>query len=111
MRREPTPAEEVLWDKLRRNRMNVKFRRQHPIGSYIPDFYCFAGRLAIELDGSQHGSEGAVEYDEARSDFLAAIGNRVLRFSNDQVLDNADAVLARIYEALEESRSARELSP
>src|SRR4051812_7192852 len=100
MRRQPTPAEALLWDKLRRNRANVKFRRQHPIGNYIPDLYCRSAKLAIELDGSYHDGDGQREYEDARTLFLEAGGSRVLRFSNDEVLNQTDAVLARIYEAL-----------
>jgi very-short-patch-repair endonuclease len=78
----------------------VKFRRQYPIGNYIPDFYCRTARLAIELDGAYHDSEDQREYDDARTLFLEAIGSRVLRFTNTEVLEQTDDVLAQINEML-----------
>ena len=68
---------------------------------YILDLYCIKAKLAIEVDGSQHALPDNVEYDEARTAFLNGAGIRVLRFSNSEALLNTDAVLARIYEALD----------
>ena len=80
----------IKRDKLRRNRAHVKFRRQQPIASYIPDFYCYAARLAIELDGLHHDHPDQREYDDARTLFLESTGARVLRFSNEEVLHQTD---------------------
>ncbi len=73
-----------------------KFRRQWPIGSYIVDFACLSRKLLIELDGGQHAE--AIVYDEARTKFLEAKGYRVIRFWNNEMLLETEAVLQRIYE-------------
>lgn len=79
--------------------MDVRFRRQHPIGRFITDFCCITHRLIIELDGVVHREQ--VEYDQERSTYLEAEGYTVLRFSNRQVLHERDAVLALIRASLE----------
>ena len=73
-----------------------KFRRQWPIGTYIVDFICLARQLVIELDGGQHAE--AITYDEIRTRFLEAKGFRVIRFWNNDLLAEPEAVLQRIYE-------------
>ena len=79
LRREQTPAEQILWRHLRGKRMcNVKFRRQHPIGPYFVDFCSIERNLILEVDGGQHAEQPAD--DEARSSFLRSHGYRVLRF-------------------------------
>ena len=101
MRREPTIAEALLWQRLRAHRFaGFKFKRQQPIGRYIVDFVCFAKHVVIEVDGSQHGE--AAGYDEQRSKWLASQGFVVLRFWNDEVLAKADLVLDAIWDALQE---------
>ena len=95
LRREQTPAEQVLWRHLRTKRMgNVKFRRQHPIGPYFVDLCSIQRKLIVEIDGGQHADQSAE--DEVRSSFLNSYGYRVLRFWNNQVLENTDEVLAEI---------------
>ena len=95
LRRDQTPAEQVLWRHLRTKRMcNVKFRRQHSIGPYFVDFCSIQRKLIIEIDGGQHADRPAE--DEVRSSFLKSYGYRVLRFWNKQVLENTDEVLAEI---------------
>ena len=94
-----TDAERRLWSKLRLRQLEgARFRRQHPIGPYIVDFICLEQKLVIELDGGQHAD--AVEYDEARTAWLAASGYHVLRFWNNEVLRNIAGVLEAILEAL-----------
>ena len=97
----------MLWSALRDGRMGVSFRRQHPIGSYYPDFYCAAARLVIELDGEQHGSDKAVAYDNARTRFLHSKGLRVLRIANWQLKEDFDAVCDGIYRAIQETPTRR----
>jgi very-short-patch-repair endonuclease len=98
LRRPQTPAEQTLWRLLRDRRMGeLKFRRQHPIGPFIADFCCAAARLVIELDGDSHASQG--EYDQARSDWLQAQGYRVIRFTNQEVSRDKEAVLQAILDA------------
>lgn len=99
MRREQTPAEQILWRHLRGKRMcNVKFRRQHPIGPYFVDFCSLQHRLVVEVDGTQH-AEQSVE-DGARTSFLQTQGYRVLRFWNHRVLTNTSEVINEIENAL-----------
>ena len=99
MRHGMTDAEALLWKLLRNRRIaNAKFRRQHPIGRYILDFYCDEKRIAIELDGGQHAE--TVEYDCHRDDWLRAQGIQVIRFWNNQVLMETESVLESIYLAL-----------
>jgi len=95
LRREQTPAEQILWRHLRGSRMcNLKFRRQFPIGPYFADFCSTESQLVIELDGGQHADRA--NEDHERSSFLNSLGYRVLRFWNNQVLENPVVVLTEI---------------
>jgi len=99
LRNSATDAEVRLWYYLRAGRLGgLKFRRQHPMPPYIADFYCEAAKLVIELDGSQHGGEG----DARRTLNLEAQGVTVLRFWNDQLLKETEAVLQEIYRVASE---------
>jgi very-short-patch-repair endonuclease len=99
MRREPTFAEDRLWEKLRNRRLgDYKFRRQHPIDRFIVDFYCAAAHLVIEVDGEIH--EYTQEEDALRQAFIESLGLRVLRFTNGEVLTQMEAVLEVIGEVL-----------
>jgi len=94
-----TDAEALLWKLLRNRRLaGAKFRRQHPIGRYILDFYCAERKLCIELDGGQHGE--AVAYDQLRDQWLLGQGIQILRFWNNQMLTETEGVLEMIYQAL-----------
>jgi len=96
-----TDAEQLLWHLLRnRSFCGYKFRRQHPLGRYILDFYCHEELLAIELDGCGHGVEEQALYDAERTRDLAGAGIRVLRFWNSQVLTETESVLTALFEAL-----------
>jgi very-short-patch-repair endonuclease len=104
LRRNQTDAESLLWFLLRNRRMDgFKFRRQQPIGPYIIDFYCATKKLAIELDGGGHADENQARYDSQRSDFLAREGIEVLRFWNNQLLGETEAVLEVIWNKLNPS--------
>jgi len=95
MRRNPTPEEGLLWQRLRGRRLlGFRFRRQHSIDRFILDFYCSEARLAVEVDGPIH--QYSREEDALRQAFLEAQGLRVLRFSNDEVLRHPERVLAQI---------------
>ena len=101
LRAASTDAEAVLWYHLRDRRLGgIKFRRQHPFGSFIIDFFCRERRFAIELDGGQHFEPVAQRYDERRSRFLRGYGITVLRFSNDRVISETDSVVEAIARAL-----------
>lgn len=102
LRHNPTRAEERLWDSLQRRQMcGTKFRRQHPIGPYIVDFYSHEARLVIEIDGGQHGLESQVPYDSQRTCEIERQGVRVIRFWNSQVLNETEEVLEQIRHVLE----------
>ena len=100
LRRSLTTSERRLWHALRRNALGVPFRRQHPIPPYIADFAASSVWLIVEVDGSQH-ADGA---DAVRDAALLAAGWRVLRFWNNEVMANLEAVLVRVTEAIEEQR-------
>ncbi len=107
LRKSSTPAEEKLWQALRnRNLAGFKFRRQHPIGPYIADFYCAEVRLIVELDGGGHLDQ--MEYDQNRTDWLEEQGYRVIRFWNDDVLNYLDDVAKEILLTLEERMVERQ---
>jgi len=94
-----TPAERKLWSRLRAHRLGgVGFRRQHAIGNYITDFCAPSKMLVVELDGSQHLDQKV--YDNERTAFLASKGYKVLRFYNNDVMNNIDKVLEVILENL-----------
>ncbi len=94
LRRDSTDAERILWSELRGNRLNgVSFRRQVPIENYIADFICHAAKLVIELDGGQHFSNDGERADARRSSAIEAMGFKVLRFSNLDVMTNRGGVL------------------
>jgi very-short-patch-repair endonuclease len=97
MRTNPTPAEDRLWQRLRRQQINgLRFRRQQVFEGFIVDFYCPEAHLVIEVDGDVH--ELQADYDEARTAVLEGLGLRVLRFRNDEVFENIDGVLTVIGE-------------
>jgi adenine-specific DNA-methyltransferase len=95
LRKEQTEAERRLWNAINNRQLSgVKFRRQFSVGHYILDFYCAEKKLCIELDGGQHASAG--EYDQARSEYLAGNGIRVVRFWNNDVLQNLEGVVQEL---------------
>ncbi|MBX3050355.1 MAG: endonuclease domain-containing protein [Caldilineaceae bacterium] len=100
MRREPTPAENRLWQRIRKRQVaGAKFRRQVPFERFLVDFCCFEVRLMIEVDGPIH--QYSVEADAIRQEFL---GFRVLRFTNQQVFLGIDGVVGQIGEAVRAGR-------
>ncbi len=101
LRKNLTDAERRLWQQIKRRQIaTVKFRRQQPIGPLIVDFVCFERRVIVEVDGGQHAEQ--VPYDEQRTCWLEAQGYRVLRFWNNDVLANTEAVAQAILDAVEE---------
>jgi very-short-patch-repair endonuclease len=93
-----TTTEIILWDKLKRNQLGVKFRRQHVIVDFIPDFVALSQKIIIEIDGKIHDLKK--EYDENREFLLEKEGYSILRFSNDQVLNELESVLIKIKEVI-----------
>jgi very-short-patch-repair endonuclease len=95
LRKNMTDAEQHLWQYLRRRQINgYKFRRQFPIGQYVVDFVCLERKLVIEIDGGQHLEQQ--EYDAKRARFLESNGFRVVRFWNNELLTETEAVLGVI---------------
>jgi very-short-patch-repair endonuclease len=93
MRREPTPAEEAMWRMLRNGQLaGFKFRRQHPIGLYIADFYAPSAALVLELDGNSHTTDEGIKHDRIRHTYLESLGLVVVRFWNFEVKESPDAV-------------------
>lgn len=98
LRSNMTDAEKLLWRHLRGHRLlGAKFKRQQPIGKYIVDFVCFEARLVIELDGGQHFENGS---DLLRDDWLRSQGFKVLRFWNNEVFKQTEAVMEKIVHEL-----------
>jgi very-short-patch-repair endonuclease len=107
LRRTTTDPEKRLWQKLRRlNLEGSHFRRQVPIGPYIADFACMAARLLIELDGSQHGETKTKIRDDARTRWLEKQGYRVVRVWNNEISNNLNGVMERIYAEIYGSMNA-----
>ena len=103
LRAAPTDAEVIVWRQLRAHRFaGHKFKRQQPIGNYIVDFVCFEAKLIVEVDGGQHNESAA---DKLRDAWLGSQGFVVLRFWNNDVLQNLEGVLMRILETLAPSPS------
>lgn len=98
LRNHGTDAERQLWQFLRGKQLRAKFRRQHPFNNYVLDFVCLEKKVVVELDGGQHAE--APRADNERTQFLEASGFRVLRFWNNQVLQETEAVIETIIAAL-----------
>jgi very-short-patch-repair endonuclease len=98
LRRQSTNPEDILWSLLRAHRLDgLKFRRQVPLLGYTVDFLCLQRKLVIELDGAQH--DGERDYDAARTQEIERHGFTLIRFRNETVLNDRDAVIAAIREA------------
>ena len=94
MRRWPTQAERLLWQRLRRSELGVRFRKQVVIGQFIADFFCPARGLVVEVDGGVHDDRRDI--DDERDGMLARLGVRVLHVRNEEVLEDLEAVVRRI---------------
>jgi very-short-patch-repair endonuclease len=100
LRKKLTPPEARLWVALRQQKLNgLRFRRQHPIGPFIVDFFCPSARLAVEIDGAQHCEDHGQADDARRDSYLERVGLTVLRIPAEIVRDNLEAVLTEIQRA------------
>lgn len=98
LRKEPTPAEKILWERLRNRQLGgFKFRRQAAMGGVIADFYCAECKLIVEIDGDIH--DLLTEEDEQRTKEIQRFGYRVIRFRNEEVEQAVESVLNRILDA------------
>ena len=100
LRANMTEPEKRLWEYLRTKPQGFKFRRQHPFGNYILDFYCHKAKLSIEVDGKSHDSAEQKEHDNIRTSFIREMRVREMRFTNDEVNNELDDVIERIELAL-----------
>jgi very-short-patch-repair endonuclease len=101
LRKNMTEAERKLWSLLRKKQVEGKrFRRQHPIKSFIVDFYCHECKLIVEVDGNIHNFEEQKEYDAGRTYELEQLGLKVIRFTNNQVLKQSEKVIELIKNAI-----------
>jgi len=96
LRKSMTEAEKALWQKIRNEKLGVKFRRQHPCNRFILDFYCHEKRLAIEIDGEYHFKRDQMEYDLGRAFEIENYDIKLIRFSNQEVLTNIKSVINEI---------------
>ena len=104
LRKRMTPAEKILWNQLRNNKLGgFHFRRQQIIDGIIADFYCHNSSLVVEVDGTAHNHRK--EYDEARDNLLGERKLKVIRFNNNQVMDNLDMVLSIILDSCKSPRT------
>jgi very-short-patch-repair endonuclease len=98
LRRDMTPAEKILWQELRANKLGVHFRRQQVIAGFIVDFYCHKAGLVIEVDGDIHDLQQ--EEDERREKVLREMGLRIVRYRNEEVIENLSAVVGNVRELI-----------
>lgn len=102
LRKNSTKEECILWNILRnRQFMNLKFKRQFPIGKYIVDFMCEEKKIVIEIDGGQHNEPFNIEYDKERTEFIESKGYKVIRFWNNEISDNLEGVYLKLKENIE----------
>ena len=97
LRNRETAAEKLLWERLKNNKLNgFRFKRQHPILTYVADFYCHKAKLVIEIDGSYHKRKRQKNYDKYRTQIMNELGLTVIRFSNFELQENPDLVIEQI---------------
>ncbi len=102
LRKSMTTAEKIIWERLCKNQLGIRIRRQHPIYKYIADYYCHELKLVIEIDGDIHLLKESKEYDISRDVTLNELGIQILRFTNQQVINNTDKVIEEIKKKIEE---------
>jgi len=91
LRKDMTIAEKKLWERLNKSQLGVRFKAQHPIDIFIADFYCHKFKLVVEIDGGIH--ETQKEYDEGRTAELEKWGLTIIRFTNEEVMNNIEKVM------------------
>ncbi len=112
MRKEPTFAEALLWEELRKEKLGVRFRRQHLIGKYIADFVCLEKKLIVEVDGEYHNTPEQQALDKERTlELEQKYFFKVIRFTNDEVKHHISIVLNKIKETLDSRQGYRSVSP
>ena len=102
LRKNMTVAEKIIWERLSKNQLGVRIRRQHPIWKYIADYYCHELKFVIEIDGGIHLSKENKEYDIGREITLNEFGIEIIRFTNEQVINETDRVIKVIADKITE---------
>ena len=101
LRRDMTASEKIIWDRVCKNQLGVRIRRQHPVWKFIADFYCHEVKLVIEIDGGIHLRSENKEYDISRDIILKEFKIEILRFTNDEVINEPDLVIEKIRRTIE----------
>jgi len=101
LRSDVTVPEKIIWDRVCKNQLGVRIRRQHPVWKFIADFYCHEVRLVIEIDGGIHLRSENKEYDISRDIILKEFKIEILRFTNDEVINKPDLVIEKIKRTIE----------
>ena len=102
LRKNMTEAEKIVWERVCKNQLDTRIRRQHPLWKFIADFYCHELKLIIEIDGDIHLSKEHREYDIDREVTLNEFGIEIIRFTNNQVMNETDKVIAAIKKKIDE---------
>ncbi len=105
LRNRMSGAEILMWARLRRKQLNVRFRRQHSVGSYIVDFYCPELKLDLEIDGDTHLGYEAEIFDVQRQTYIEALGIHFLRFTNDEVVNKIEEVIKTLSKRISELKT------
>ena len=100
LRSKSTPAEKILWERLRRNSLGFKFFRQYSIEGYVTDFYCPDKHLAIEVEGSIHNLPSSKKYDRYRERYLQAFNIKILKFTNTEIFTHIRDVIKEVKSTL-----------
>ena len=101
LRRDMTASEKIIWDRVCKNQLGVRIRRQHPVWKFIADFYCHEVKLVIEIDGGIHLLSENKEYDISRDIILKEFKIEILRFTNDEVINEPGLVIEKIKRTIE----------
>jgi len=107
LRENPTKPECILWERLKNKQLGYKIRRQHPLGSFILDFYCHQLKLCIEVDGEYHNQDLQILRDEERTNQIIYSGLWLIRFSNYRVVNNVEEVVSEIKHLIEKHLSEK----
>lgn len=107
LRKKQTTDEKLLWLQLKRNKLGVRFKRQHPIWMYIADFYCHELKLVIEVDGSIHLVKEVLENDRIRQEDIISLGIQVLRFTNKEIRTDMPGVISKIQAMINEIKNVQ----
>jgi len=102
LRRSSTQTEKILWNQLKGKKLGYRFRRQHPLGKYIFDFYCHRAKLVVEVDGEYHFSESQKSLDLEREKEIKSWGLTIVRIRDEEIMNNIEEVVERIQSNLQD---------